>query len=38
MVDLPLPMGATPCEKYVVYCENHDPRVKWASKCDPTDE
>jgi hypothetical protein len=19
-------------------CENHDPRVKWASKCDPTDE
>ncbi len=18
-------------------CENHDPRVKWASKCDPTD-
>jgi hypothetical protein len=20
------------------YCENHDPRVKWASKCDPTDE
>ena len=20
-----------------VVCENHDPRVKWASKCDPTD-
>jgi hypothetical protein len=20
------------------HCENHDPRVKWASKCDPTDE
>jgi hypothetical protein len=19
------------------HCENHDPRVKWASKCDPTD-
>ena len=19
------------------YYENHDPRVKWASKCDPTD-
>ena len=19
-------------------CENHDPRVKWASKCDPTEE
>ncbi len=27
--------------KYVLFegdaCENHDPRVKWASKCDPTD-
>ena len=21
----------------VVKCENHDPGVKWASKCDPTD-